>query len=138
MNRLFDNVFSRFDSTMPSVFNQMSAWPSVEVVETDKDIRIVAALPGMDEKDVEVSVSDDVLTIRGEKKAEIDDRERAFSERYYGRFERRIPLPFEVEDDRAEASFENGVLTVTLPKSPMAEAKTKRIEISGKAKDSKH
>jgi HSP20 family protein len=138
MNRLFDNVFSRFDSTMPSVFNQMSAWPSVEVVETDKDIRIVAELPGMDEKDVEVSVSDDVLTIRGEKKAEIDDRERAFSERYYGRFERRIPLPFEVEDDRAEASFENGVLTVTLPKSPMAEAKTKRIEISGKAKDSKH
>ncbi len=138
MNRLFDDVFSRFDSTMPSVFNQMSAWPSVEVVETDKDIRIVAALPGMDEKDVEVSVSDDVLTIRGEKKAEIDDRERAFSERYYGRFERRIPLPFEVEDDRAEASFENGVLTVTLPKSHKAEAKTKRIAISGKAKDSKH
>ncbi len=137
MNRLFDNVFSRFDSTMPSVFNQMSAWPSVEVVETDKDIRIVAELPGMDEKDVEVSVSDDVLTICGEKKAEID-KERHFSERYYGRFERRIPLPFEVEDDRAEASFENGVLTVTLPKSPMAEAKTKRIEISGKAKDSKH
>ena len=138
MNRLFDDVFSRFDSTMPSVFNQMSAWPSVEVVETDKDIRIAAELPGMGEKDVEVSVSDDVLTIRGEKKAEIDDRERAFSERYYGRFERRIPLPFEVEDDRAEASFENGVLTVTLPKSPKAEAKTKRIAISGKAKDSKH
>jgi HSP20 family protein len=110
----------------------------VEVVETDKDIRIAAELPGMDEKDVEVSVSDDVLTIRGEKRAEIDDKERHFSERYYGRFERRIPLPFEVEDDRAEASFENGVLTVTLPKSPEAEAKTKRIAISGKAKDRKH
>jgi HSP20 family protein len=137
MNRLFDDVFSRFDSTMPSVFNQISAWPSVEVVETDKDIRIAAELPGMDEKDVEVSVSDDILIIRGEKKAEID-KERHFSERYYGRFERRIPLPFEVEDDHAEASFENGVLTVTLPKSPKAEAKTKRIAISGKARDSKH
>jgi HSP20 family protein len=138
MNRLFDDVFSRFDSTLPSVFNQMPAWPSVEVIETDKDLRIAAELPGMDEKDVEVSVSDDILIIRGEKKAEIDDKERHFSERYYGRFERRIPLPFEVEDDRAEASFENGVLTVTLPKSPKAEAKTNRIAISGKAKDSKH
>jgi HSP20 family protein len=116
MNRLFDDVFSRFDSTMPPFFNRLPAWPSVEVVETDKDVRIAAELPGMDENDVEISVTDDVLTIRGEKKAEIDDRGRHFSERYYGRFERVIPLPFEVEDDRAEASFENGVLTVTLPK----------------------
>lgn len=138
MNRLFDDAFSRFDSTLPSVFNQMSAWPKLEVVETDKAIRIAAELPGMDEKDVEVSLSDDILTLRGEKKAEINDRERHFSERYYGRFERRIPLPFEVEDDHAEASFENGVLTVTLPKSPKAETRTKRIPISGKAKDSKH
>jgi HSP20 family protein len=136
MNRLFDDVFSRFEGGVPSLLNRMPAWPSVEVAETDKDVRIVAELPGMDEKDVEVTVNDDVLTIRGEKKAEIEDKERRFSERYFGHFERRIPLPFEVEDDKAEASFANGVLTVTLPKSPKAEAKTKRIAIKGK--DTKH
>jgi len=138
MNRLFDDVFNRFDSTMPSVFSRTPAWPSVEVVDSDKDVLIAAELPGLDEKDVEVSVSDDVLTIRGEKKAQIDDQERHFSERYYGRFERVIPLPFEVEDERAEATFENGVLTVTLPKSPKAKAKMKRIPVNSKAKDSKH
>jgi len=138
MNRLFDDVFNRFDSTMPSVFTRMPAWPSVEVVERDNAVRVAAELPGLDEKDVEVSVSDDVLTIRGEKKAQIDDKERHFSERYYGRFERMIPLPFQVEDDRAEATFENGVLTVTLPKSPKAEAKMKRIAVNSKAKDTKH
>jgi HSP20 family protein len=129
-------VFNRFEGGVPSLLNRMPAWPSVEVAETDKDVRIVAELPGMDEKDVEVTVDDDVLTIRGEKKAEMEDKERRFSERYYGHFERRIPLPFEVEDDKAEASFANGVLTVTLPKSPKAETKTKRIAIKGK--DAKH
>jgi HSP20 family protein len=138
MNRLFDDVFSRFDSTMPSFFDRSTTWPRVEVVETDKDVRIAAELSGMDEKDVEVSVSDNVLTIEGEKKAHIDDKERHFRERYYGRFERVIPLPFEVEDERAEASFENGVLTVTLPKPPRAAAKMKRIAIASKAKDTKH
>ena len=59
----------------------------------DKDIRVSAELPGLDEKDVEVLVDDDVLTVRGEKKAETEDKERRFSERYYGRFERVIPLP---------------------------------------------
>jgi len=138
MNRLFDDVFNRFDSTMPSVFTRMPSWPSVEVVERDNDVRVAAELPGLDEKDVEVSVSDDVLTIRGEKKAQIDDKERHFTERHYGRFERVIPLPFEVEDERAEATFENGVLTVTLPKSPKAETKMKRIAVNSKANDTKH
>jgi HSP20 family protein len=137
MNRLFDDMFSRFDSPMAS-FLERKPWPSLEVVETDKDIRISAELPGMDEKDVEVSFSDDVLTIKGEKKAQIDDKDRQFTERFYGRFERRIPLPLQVESERAEASFDNGVLTVTLPKSPQAEARTRRIAVSGKTKDTKH
>jgi len=138
MNRLFDDVFSRFDTGMPGLLGRMPAWPSVEVSESDKEVRISAELPGMDEKDVEIFVSDDVLTIRGEKKEAMEDKERHFSERYYGRFERRIPLPFEVEEERAEASFQNGVLTVTLPKSPRAEAKTKRIPVNAKAKERKH
>jgi HSP20 family protein len=137
MNRLFDDVFNRFES-VPSLLGRMSAWPNVEVTASDNEARISAELPGLDEEDVEILVSDDVLTIRGEKKAETEDRERGFSERYYGHFERRIPLPFEVEEDKAEASFENGVLTVTLPKSPNASARVKRIAITGKSKNTKH
>ena len=136
MNRLFDDVFNTFGAT--SLANRMPAWPSVEVIQSDKDIRISAELPGLDEKDVELLVDNDVLTIRGEKRSETEDKERRFSERYYGRFERVIPLPFAVEEDKAEASFTNGVLTVTLPKSAKAEDKAKRIAIGRKSDAAKH
>ena len=137
MNRLFDDVFNTFGAT--SLANRMPAWPSVEVIQSDKDIRISAELPGLDEKDVEVLVDNDALTIRGEKRSETQDQERRFSERHYGRFERVIPLPFAVEEDKAEASFNNGVLTVTLPKSAKAEEKAKRIAIGRKSEgDTKH
>ena len=137
MNRLFDDMVSRFD--VPTRFGRGTAmgWPSIEVVPSDKDVKVTAELPGLEEKDVEVLVNEDVLTIRGEKKAETEDKERGFSERYYGRFERVIPLPFEVEEGKAEASFNNGVLTVSLPKSPKAQEKTKRIPIGAK-RDTKH
>jgi HSP20 family protein len=138
MNRLFDDVFSRFEGGMPSLLGRTPSWPSIEAVETDKDVRVSAELPGLDEKDIEVLVDEDVLTIRGEKKAETEDKERRFSERYYGRFERVIPLPFAVEEDKIEASFNNGVLTVTLPKSAKAQEKAKRIPVNGKAKGGKH
>lgn len=107
MNRLFDGVFNRFNATMP-FFGRMPTWRSAEVVETGKDVRIAAELLGMDEKEVGVSVSDDAFVIRGEKEAHTDDKDRRFSERCYGRFERRVPLPFEVEDERAEAAFDSG------------------------------
>jgi len=137
MNRLFDDVFNSFGNT-PSLLGRMPAWPSVEVVPSDKDVRISAELPGLDEKDVEVLVDDDVLTIRGEKRSETQDQERRFSERYYGRFERVIPLPFAVEEDKAEASVNNGVLTVTLPKSAKVQDKAKRIAIGRTSEDTKH
>ena len=142
MNRLFDDVFSRFDTGLPSAFGRMpgwsgGSWPSLEVTASDHEVRVSAELPGMDQKDVEVLVDDNVLTVRGEKKAEAEDKERRFSERYYGHFERVVPLPFEVEDEKVEASFENGVLTVTLPKSAKAKEKAKRIAIGSKG-DTKH
>jgi HSP20 family protein len=129
MNRLFDDVFNRFDTGMPSVFGGMAAWPSLEVNATEKELRISAELPGLDPKDFEILVEGDVLTIRGEKRSETEDKGRQFSERYYGRFERSLPLPFEVQDDKAEASFKNSVLTVTLPKSARVAESTKRIAI---------
>jgi len=137
MTRLFDDVFNNFGN-VPSLLGRMPAWPSIEVVQSEKDVRISAELPGLDEKDVEVLVDDDVLTIRGEKRSETEDQERRVSERYYGRFERVIPLPFAVEEDKAEASFNNGVLTITLPRSAKAEDKAKRIAIGRKSDAAKH
>lgn len=137
MNRLFDDVFSRFDGGMPSVFGRGGSWPSIEVNASEKEVRVSAELPGMEDKDVEVLVEGDVLTIRGEKRCESEDQDRRFSERCYGRFERSIALPFEIEKDRAEATFRNGVLTVTLPKSAKAQESAKRIAINSK-KDTQH
>ncbi len=137
MNRLFDDVFRGFDTMPFAGASRMASWPHMEVVEHDGDVCISAELPGLDEKDVEILMGDGVLTIRGEKKSEIDDKERAFSERYYGRFERRIPLAWDVEEDKASASFTNGVLKVTIPKSAEGHSPMKRIEIN-RTDETKH
>jgi HSP20 family protein len=138
MNRLFDDIFRGFDMMPLGSTSRMAGWPQVEVVESDKDIRVSAELPGLGDKDVEVLMHDGVLTIRGEKKSEIEDKERTFSERYYGRFERRIPLSREIEEDKVDASFRNGVLTVTLPKSAQASAQVKRIPVKRAGEETKH
>jgi HSP20 family protein len=124
MNRLFDTVLKDLTAQTSA-----ASWPSIEVQEKDDAYRISAELPGLDEKDVDVSVQDGVLTIRGEKRAETEDKERQYSERYYGRFERRLSLG-ELDEEKITASFNNGVLTITAPKSPQAEAQAKRIPIS--------
>ena len=133
VNRLFDDVFRGFD--IPSAFGRLPAlgttWPNVEIVDTDKDIRISAEVPGLEEKDIEVLLDDDVLTLRGEKKSEIEDKNRQFSERFYGRFERRVAVGSEVERDKVNATFKNGVLTVTLPKTERVQSKARRIAING-------
>jgi len=132
MNRVFDDFFRDFDMRLPMMgragFN--GGWPHIEVSETDKQVTVTAELPGMEEKDIELLVEDGVLTLRGEKRAETEDKDRQFSERYYGRFERRIPLDAEVQTDKADARFRNGVLTVTLPKDPNAQPKARRIAIT--------
>jgi HSP20 family protein len=134
MNRLFDDAFRGFD--LPSFpgdrfFDRGMGWPNIEVSETDKDVKVTAELPGLDEKDVRVELANGVLSIKGEKKTETEDKDRLFSERYYGRFERRIPVE-DVDEDKIAASFKNGVLTVTLPKSAQASSNVKRIAINGK------
>lgn len=138
MNRLFDDVFRSFDLAPFGGMGRMGTWPHVEVVETDKEVRVSAELPGLEDKDVEVLMGDGVLTIRGEKKSEIEDKDRAFSERYYGRFERRIPLAWEVEEDKVDASFRNGVLSIVLPKSAESRSHMKRIAINGASEKTKH
>jgi HSP20 family protein len=131
MNRLFDEAFRGFDLAPFGSDRFGVTWPNIEVSETDKEMKVVAELPGLDEKDIEVELTDGVLAIRGEKKMETEDKDRLFSERYYGRFERRIPVE-DIEQDQVAATFKNGVLTVTLPKSPAARQKVKRIAINGR------
>ena len=134
MNRLFDDVFRGFDVTPfggDRFLDRAMGWPNIEVSETEKEVKVTAELPGLEEKDIEVELANGVLSIKGEKKTETEDKGRLFSERYYGRFERRIPID-DIEEDKVAASFKNGVLTVTLPKSQKAQQKVKRIAISGK------
>ena len=132
MNRLFDDVFRGFDLAPfgPSSRAQDGlGWPQIDIDETDKEVRITAELPGLDEKDISLEIANGVLSISGEKKTESEDKARRFSERYYGRFERRIPLQ-DVEEDKASAAFKNGVLTVTVPKSAEAKSNVRRIAIN--------
>jgi HSP20 family protein len=135
MNRLFDDVLRGFDLApfgSERVFDRLTRdWPSLEVSETAREIKVSAELPGLEDKDVKVELANGVLAISGEKKIETEDKDRLFSERYYGRFERRIPIE-DVDEDKISASFKNGVLTVTLPKAPQAQSKVKRIAVNGK------
>lgn len=127
VDRLFDDMFR---TSLPNLAGRsLVAWPNVELSETDQQIRITAEVPGMSEKDVELLMENGVLTIRGEKKSETEDKDRGYSERYYGRFERSVALPSNVDEDGVNATFKDGVLTVTLPKSAEAE-RGRRIPIN--------
>ena len=133
MNRLFDDVFRGFDlAPMGSgdrLFDHGFGWPSIEVVESANELKVTAELPGLDENDVDIHLAGGVLTISGEKKTESEDKERLFSERYYGRFERRIPVE-DIDEEGVSASFRNGVLTVTLPRTATAKPNVRRIAIN--------
>ncbi|KRQ04336.1 heat-shock protein [Bradyrhizobium pachyrhizi] len=132
MNRLFDDAFRGFGSfgrrNAPLMEGQFS-WPRLELNETDKEVTVSAELPGLSEKDVQVEIANGILSIRGERKAERSDDSKFVSERYYGSFERQIPLDG-VEEDKAKADFKNGVLTVTLPRSEQSRSNVKRIAIN--------
>ncbi|WGF91027.1 Hsp20/alpha crystallin family protein [Marinivivus vitaminiproducens] len=133
MNRLFDDVFRGFDGRLPpfgSLSSFGTAWPNVEIAETDQAIIVTAEIPGLDDNDVEILLHEGVLTLKGEKRSETEDKAKRFSERSYGRFERRIPVGVEVEDDKVEAQFTNGVLRIALPKSAKAQSQVKRIPIT--------
>jgi HSP20 family protein len=129
MNRMFDDVFRGFDLAPSGGERAFSAGSRVRLAEhrgkRDRQDGYGRAA-GLDEKDVEVELANGVLVIRGEKKTE--DKDRRFSERFCGRFARHIPVE-DVEEDKVSASFKNGVLAVTLPKSPNARRDVKRIAI---------
>jgi len=134
MNRVFENFWGRFGHGMGG-----PDWPleggeaKSDVVETEEAIEVSVELPGMEMKDIEVTVADDMLTVKGEKKVERQEEKRGYylSERSYGSVYRAIPLPPGVDGDKAGAAFRNGVLTVRAPRTPEAQARVKRIEVRG-------
>lgn len=122
---LFDvEPFSRRELTW-------DAAPAVDISESERAFRITAELPGMDERNIEVKLAGGVLTIKGEKPEETEEKEKDYylSERRYGSFQRSFQLPEGVDADKIEASFKKGVLTVTLPKMPEAQKKVQKIAV---------
>jgi HSP20 family protein len=105
--------------------------PAVDIADREKEYEITAELPGMDEKNIDVKFAEGVLTIKGEKSEEKEEKKKDYylSERRFGSFQRSFQVPASVDADKIEASFSNGVLTVVLPKSPEAQKREKKIAI---------
>ena len=133
MNNLVDRFFRGFDIEPFSADGSLSGdfMPHVDVSENDKEVKVTAELPGMDEKDIDVSLSHDSLTIRGEKHQETEDKGKDYyrSERRYGSFHRVVPLSAEVDESKAKADFRKGVLKIRLPKTAQARSSRRKIEI---------
>jgi HSP20 family protein len=142
MERLFDRVASGFG--LPAFRRMLDIerppWPesafsfsapAVDVTEDDAAYRITAEVPGLEEKDIDVTVMGDTLTVKGEKRYEKDeqDKNRYMSERAYGSFRRAFSLPDGVDRDKIAAQLEKGVLTISLPKTPDTQKQHKKIEV---------
>lgn len=134
LHREIDRLFDDFARGFPALSNFGNGnggklMPSIDVVETDKEIEITAELPGLEEKDVQINVADNFLTIRGEKKAEKEEKDKDYRivERSYGAFERTLELPPGVDADAIKAGIAKGVLKVTVPKPVPKQAR--KIEV---------
>jgi len=135
LHRDMDQIFRRFwewSGLEPFEEHEMSIFsPPMDVAETEDEVHVTVELPGMEKDDIELSMEGDRLVVRGEKKEQKEYREGDLyrSERYFGRFTREVPLPCEVDWEKAEATFKNGVLNVSLPKTEEARRRHKKIAI---------
>jgi HSP20 family protein len=129
MDRLFDSFLSSSFDLTP--FESKGFSPQMDVSENDKEIKVSVELPGMEEDDVQVSLSRNTLTISGEKKIEKEDKSKNYHriERSYGTFSRSIPLPEGIDQDKIEAVFKKGVLNVVLPKTAQFVSEHKQIKV---------
>lgn len=135
-DRLFDDFFgSAGFPGLPSLSaggqEALSLKPQIDLSETDREIRITAELPGIDEKDIDITLSDDLLTIRAQKQAEREEQEQDYyvKERSQGTFIRSIRLPFAADPDQIRAVCRNGILNLTIPKPQEAQGRVRRIEV---------
>jgi HSP20 family protein len=132
VQRMMDDFASGFDS---GGFATINGWrgsmPAVDIAETDKEMVITAEMPGLDEKDFQISIAGDMLTIKGEKKIEHEEKNGNgyHRERRYGAFSRSLRLPFEIKDEKIDATYNKGVLTIHLPKPADAQKAVRQIEV---------
>lgn len=133
MDRLFDDAFTRPFSIVRDGGSTWSS-PAVDMYQTDNEIVVKAALPGIKADEVQINVTGDILTLKGEMKQEEEKKDKSWHirEHRWGAFERSVQLPTSVISDRARADFDNGILTITLPKSE--EVKPKSITVKSKTK----
>lgn len=133
MDRLFDSLWNEgfSPSLLSGEWPRMDVVPQLDVTEDDKSFSVKVDLPGMDEKDVDVTLFDRVLTIRGKKEEDRETKEKDYyrRERTYGSFRRSIEIPAAVDSAKIDASFKNGVLTINLPKTKEAQDKVKHIQV---------
>ena len=132
LDRAFESMWSGFGpSLLADTWSSERVVPRLDVSEDEKTVHVSVELPGMDEKDVAVSLADRVLTIRGEKKEEKEKKDKDVyrRERAYGSFRRSLELPIEVDAAKIEARFRNGVLTIDLPKTKEAQEKVTQIPV---------
>jgi HSP20 family protein len=130
-NREMENFWNRFFGEFhPSAGIEGEWLPSMDISETDGEISVRAELPGLEAKDIDLDISGDILSIRGEKKGKEETKEENYytRESYYGSFQRSIRLPAEVQGDKVDASFKNGVLDIRLPKSEKTQSKKIKIK----------
>ena len=137
LRRDIDRLFDAFWSDMQVPFVGFDGFlgkslPSTDIEENEKTLEVSMELPGLEEKDVEVTLREGELVVRGEKKAESEKKKKGYylSERSFGSFYRAIPLPAGIDESKVEAKFRNGVLTVTLPKTAEALANVKKIAVN--------
>lgn len=130
MNRMFNHLFNDFGRM--SMHETMDvSFPKLSVKDNGKNLLIDAELPGVDKKDVEISIHDNVLSIRGEKRQEQEDKNDKYyyMEQSYGSFHRQIPLQCDIHEDQITAKFKNGVLKITVPKCEVQSAKKIEVQI---------
>jgi HSP20 family protein len=135
VNKLFQDFFGE---TLPhwwrtsETYMPFGAYPATDVAETDKDFKITAELPGMDAKDITITISNNYVTVKGEKKEETKEEKNGYfrQERSYGEFQRVVTLPPNLANtEKAEAQMSKGLLTITVPKKAGAEPKSRKLEI---------
>ncbi|RLB07000.1 MAG: Hsp20/alpha crystallin family protein [Deltaproteobacteria bacterium] len=131
LRREMDRLWDRFFSERPLEWLGGQWTPSLDVSETKDKVVVKAEIPGIDPKDIDVSLSNGVLTIKGEKKQEREEKDENYHlvERSYGSFSRAVRLPAEVQEDKVKASYKDGVLKITLPKTERAKEKEIKIEV---------
>jgi HSP20 family protein len=132
MNQLFDRMMSSSDSE-PKSIGTTSFIPAAEIHETENEIKLHIEVPGIDVKDLDVKVSEDAVAITGERKSEVkhEDKGMRRSEFRYGRFQRIIPLSTPIQNDKVQADFKNGVLSLVMPKSEAHKQKVVSISLPG-------